>query len=259
MLTKKDIDYLLEVCSKAGKEILKFFGDSRASYKDNNTPVTEADLASNEVITNALEKFGLPIISEETRSSHKGVNADRYWLVDPLDGTKEFISGSDEFTVNIALVENRKPIFGIVSAPAKGECWVGINYGKKKSFKIDSEGNFRLIYCRKPQEKALESLVSKSHSDKIKLEEFYRKNKLHIVKEIPAGSSLKICYIAEGKADIYPRLGPTMEWDIAAAQAVLEAADGYLLIEKAHELFYGKDGLKNPHFIATNFKYNFRF
>lgn len=259
MLEKKDIDYLIKICGKAGEEILKFRQNPRINYKNDNTPVTEADLASNEIIIAALTKFSLPIISEETFSSDEIIKADKYWLVDPLDGTKEFIKGSDEFTVNIALIENHKPIFGIVSTPAKGEFWIGMNYGKKKAFKIDQEGSSRLISCRKPQESALVSLISKSHSNKIKLEGFYRKNNLYIKHEIPAGSSLKICHIAEGKGDICPRLGPTMEWDTAAAQAVLEAAKGHLLINDGHELFYGKEDLKNPYFVATNFKYNFRF
>jgi 3'(2'), 5'-bisphosphate nucleotidase len=260
MLSNKDINYLIKICWKAGEEVLKFLGDADISYKDDRSPVTEADLISNKIIIDGLRRFNLPIISEETSLDKNVYRYNKYWLIDPLDGTKEFINGRDEFTINIALIENRKPIFGIVSAPAKKDIWIGINYEtKKKSYKLHFTEKLNTILCKKPDHLDLISLISHSHADRSKLDLFYKQNRLNIRNEIPVGSSLKICWIAEGKADIYPRLGPTMEWDTAAAQAILEGAGGYLLIKGEQPLFYGKADLKNPSFIAANFKRKFRF
>lgn len=255
MLSDGDINYLIELIGDAGKKILTFYKKNvLTEIKSDNSPVTLADLSSHEVIVSGLGKFGLPVISEECKRNHD-IKSDKYWLVDPLDGTKEFINNSQEFTVNIALIQENKPIFGIVSAPALDSVWYGVN--DSGAYKIKS-GQKKQIKCRVPAE-ILVSLVSKSHADKSDLEKFYHINNFSGVIEKPAGSSLKICYLAEGKADVYPRLGTTMEWDIAAAQAVLESAGGYIYSKNGGSLEYGKVDLYNPHFVASGFKHKYRF
>ncbi|MEQ9115380.1 MAG: 3'(2'),5'-bisphosphate nucleotidase CysQ [Rickettsiales bacterium] len=255
MVNKNDISYLIQLIDQAGTSALAFYkGDNTTTIKSDNSPVTKADIASHEVIHRGLSKFNLPVISEESTESH-GIKSDRYWLIDPLDGTKEFINHSAEFTVNIALIEGNKPVFGIVSAPALKQIWYG---GKGVgSHKLDS-GQETKIICRPVNANNLVSLVSKSHSNKSDLEKFYKSNNLSDVIEKPAGSSLKICYIAEGKADIYPRLGPTMEWDIAAAQSVIENSGGFIYTESG-AMKYGKKELLNPHFVASGFKRKYIF
>lgn len=257
MLNQKEINDLIATCRKSGRKILRFYGCSQIDYKETG-PVTQADIASNQIITEALQKYNLPIISEEMHSEKNACLHDKYWLVDPLDGTKEFINNTNDFTVNIALIENKKPVFGIVFAPVHKTIWIGINNkNNKKSYRLNDKGEEKIIFCRKPNLKKLVSLISNSHADSSKLKLFYERNRLNIIKEISMGSSLKICMIAEGNADIYPRLGQTMEWDTAAAQAVLEGAGGYLLTNNGKALYYGKDKLKNTSFVATNFKNNF--
>lgn len=261
MLSQDDINYLIDLAYAAGEKILEFYKKQLdISYKGDNSPVTQADLVANNIIIAGLKKFTWPIISEESYSSSETENYPTYWLVDPLDGTKEFISHNDEFTVNIALISKRSPVFGIVYAPALNEGWLGINgITHNKAYKIKNKSQvMEEISCRKGNLEALTSLISKNHADKNRLNNFYRENNLNITTEISAGSSLKICYIAEGKADIYPRLGPTKEWDIAAAQAVLESAGGYI-ISPGGRLEYGKKDLLNPYFVAANLKNNFRF
>ncbi len=260
MITDATIDYVIALSLEAGQEIMLYYDNMGVTVKEDNSPLTKADIASHNTIMEGLEKFSYPIISEESKE-HDIIEKDEefYWLVDPLDGTKEFINKSNEFTTNIALIHNNKPIFGVVYAPAMQKFWVGQNYGKKFAFTIDNTFTRKEITCRKADMSKLVSFVSKNHANSERLENFYKINELNIAEEVSAGSSLKICKIAEGDADIYPRLGTTMEWDIAAAQAVLEAAGGFVYSSKSGTLIYGKKDLKNEHFIATNFQNNFRF
>jgi 3'(2'), 5'-bisphosphate nucleotidase len=206
-------DELPEVARLAGAEILKVYGsDFATNRKADQSPVTEADLAAEAVIMEALRRLfpHVPIVAEEDAQIHGLPDraADRFWLVDPLDGTKEFVARNGEFTVNIALIERDVPVLGIVHLPALNETYRGYSH--------------------------------------LKAEELGE----HIHDTIVAGSSLKFCRLAEGVADIYPRFGPTMEWDTAAGHAILVAAGGSVTTLDGHPLRYGKPGFLNPHFIA---------
>jgi 3'(2'), 5'-bisphosphate nucleotidase len=173
-----------------------------------------------------------------------------FWLVDPLDGTKEFIKRNGEFTVNIALIEDGKPTLGIVLAPAQDTLWRGdIAFGADKS---EKDGAFSAITTRRAPAGGLIACASRSHAIYSDLDIWFRTNGLTVAERIQAGSSLKFCLIAEGKADIYPRFGPTNEWDTAAAQGVLEAAGGEVVTTDDRPLRYGKPRFSNPHFIARS-------
>jgi 3'(2'), 5'-bisphosphate nucleotidase len=261
--TAFNIEELLQIIFRSGQQILDLYNLENIKLENHKKIVTKADMVSHQIISEYLVKYNLPIISEESYKENDNSIYEKYWLIDPLDGTKEFISRNDEFTVNVALIQNKKPIFGLIYAPVTKFCWLGINNSEyKEAYKIDiAKGNFNniiQIHCREPNYNNLCSLVSRSHSIDNKLKKFYQENRLCITKQIEMGSSLKFCYIAEGKADLYPRLGPTMEWDIAAAQAVLEGAGGYIYIAGNNNIVYGKKKLKNPAFIATNFKQPFQ-
>jgi 3'(2'), 5'-bisphosphate nucleotidase len=178
------------------------------------------------------------------------LNGGPFWLVDPLDGTKEFIKRNGEFTVNIALIENGRPTIGIVLAPATETLWRGTaGLGADKS---EKGGAFAAIATRTPPANGLTACASRSHSIYNDLDIWFRNNNLTVADRVQAGSSLKFCLIAEGKADIYPRFGPTNEWDTAAGQGVLEAAGGEVVTTDGRPLGYGKPGFGNPHFIARS-------
>ncbi|MHA1575379.1 MAG: 3'(2'),5'-bisphosphate nucleotidase CysQ [Alphaproteobacteria bacterium] len=240
-------NYKKELCSlvkKAGEEIMKVYQtDIKFETKNDDTPVTIADKIANDILCTGLKKLfpQIPIVSEENANSHKFQNLDLFFLVDPLDGTKEFINKRDQFTVNIGLIKNKKPIAGIVYVPVTKELYFAPN--ETETFKNDKP-----ISVRKTPNDGATVMTSYSHSNKNDLDKFLKEMK---VKEIiPAGSSLKICRIAEGKADLYPRLGPTMEWDTSAAHAVLQGAGGTLTNADGTEFLYGKKTYLNPFFIA---------
>ena len=173
-----------------------------------------------------------------------------FWLVDPLDGTKEFIKRNGEFTVNIALIEGGRPTLGIVLAPATGMLWRGAaGLGADKR---EGSGGFVPISTRTPPPQGLTACASRSHAIYSDLDIWFRNNNLTVADRVQAGSSLKFCLIAEGKADIYPRFGPTNEWDTAAGQGVLEAAGGEVVTTDNRPLLYGKPRFSNPHFIARS-------
>jgi 3'(2'), 5'-bisphosphate nucleotidase len=173
-----------------------------------------------------------------------------FWLVDPLDGTKEFIKRNGEFTVNIALIEGGRPTLGIVLAPAPDTLWRGATgLGADKS---EQGGAFVTIETRHPPGHGLTACASRSHAIYSDLDIWFRNQGLTVADRIQTGSSLKFCLIAEGKADIYPRFGPTNEWDTAAGQGVLEAAGGEVVTTDGKPLSYGKPRFSNPHFIARS-------
>ena len=241
---------LINLMNKANKAIMDIYEESNKEIvlKANNSPVTKADLTANKILKESLIKFfpEIPVVSEEDESSLNIPKTNKvFWLIDPLDGTKEFINKSDEFTCNLALVENHFPSLGFVSVPVKEQ----IYYGGKNlgSFKINKARGCKSIKCSSIS--GLTRVVaSKSHlNDKTK--EFINsiKTKVDLVQ---AGSSLKFLKIAEGKADVYPRLGPTSEWDTAAAHAILEGAGGRVQQINGEELLYGKEDILNPYFIA---------
>jgi 3'(2'), 5'-bisphosphate nucleotidase len=243
------LERLLPVARAAGEAILKVYAtDFEVQEKSDDSPVTEADRRAEAVILPALAALtpDVPIVSEETAAAGDIPNVgDRFWLVDPLDGTKEFIKRNDEFTVNIALIEHGEPSLGVVLAPALGRLYAGTR--TTGAFVEDANGR-RRIACRTAPASGLTVASSRSHGDAQALERLlagYR-----IAARIVAGSSLKFCLIAAGEADLYPRLGRTMEWDTAAGHAVLAAAGGRVTTLDGAELRYGKPGLANPHFLA---------
>jgi 3'(2'), 5'-bisphosphate nucleotidase len=217
-----------------------YFGQEE---KSDGSPLTMADTISNEIIMDALKKISpdISVVSEENFSDENLKNLDEtYWLVDPLDGTKEFINKTDEFTVNIALINNKKSIFGIVAAPVTGKIWHGSIFDNNE-FDNNSVRKLRIVMSKS----------HKSENDRSFLEFL---DSIHIKYEIiEKGSSLKLCSLADNEADVYPRFGPTSEWDIAAADAVLSSHGGSVIkIQDNKELDYAKmTSILNPYFIAV--------
>jgi len=243
------LDNLKKIAREAGKAILEYYdNDIEVTSKDDNSPLTKADLAAHNRIIEGLKTMetGIPIISEEAELPDYATrkNWTKFWLVDPLDGTKEFIKKNGEFTVNIALISDGEPEIGVVYLPAKNVMYVGSR--SEGSFKIEN-GQTEQIYSEKANKnKPLRVITSRSHKSD-DLEDNLKKQGIEIGEIVKAGSSLKFCYVAEGKADIYPRTGPTMEWDVAAGDAVYR----YSSINSPHEspLTYNKETLKNEGFL----------
>lgn len=249
---------------EAGKATLNYWDNKvEVVYKADESPLTQADIASNEIIRKHLEVFSFPILSEEStiRPHDERKNWETLWIVDPLDGTKEFIAGRAEYTINIALVEEDIPVLGVVYAPALqllyfATCELG-------SFYI--EGDTEIMECIQKlpgkaiklplnvQRTTLKVVASKSHlSDETKA--YIEKLKENAGSEIEIcnyGSSLKLCRVADGSADIYPRLGPTMEWDTAAAHAIVLYAEGQVRAYPGYgKIHYNKENLLNPFFVV---------
>ncbi|MCF7567069.1 3'(2'),5'-bisphosphate nucleotidase CysQ [Sabulilitoribacter arenilitoris] len=239
--------------------------DFELEIKNNNSPLTKADKASNNIINTLLKSTSIPIISEENKEViyNERKHWKKCWIVDPLDGTKEFIKKNGEYTVNIALIENNKPILGVIFIPTSKELYYG-NVGDKKAYKITLDKEFNSIknwfddayrLLPKNTNKSIIKVVgSRSHmNDKTK--QFIKKlhNNYASIDIVSKGSSIKFCLIAEGKADIYPRFAPTMEWDTAAGQAICEAV-GIRVISKNtfKDLAYNKPNLLNNEFIVYN-------
>jgi len=239
-----------DITRRAGVAIMEIYAtDFDVETKDDLSPVTAADKAAEDIILPSLQSelsLKFPVISEEAAAEGNipDVTNTPYWLVDPLDGTKEFISRNGDFTVNIGLIEDGAPILGAVYAPAHDTAYIG---GAPGSF-IDVKGSgFTPISCRPFPAEGLTALVSRSHRSP---ETDQYLERFTIAQDISAGSSLKFCRVAEGKADLYPRLGRTMEWDTAAAHGVLKFAGGHVETLDGAPLGYGKPGLDNPHFVA---------
>ena len=247
---------LCALALKAGAAAMEIYGrDFSAETKADVSPVTEADRLGEEIILAGLKKFApeIPVLAEESAAAGDIPDplGDRFFLVDPLDGTKEFITKTGEFTVNIALIENGRPSFGVVYAPAANRLYFG---GPGGAWKAAVENNAMAqrepIRVRKAPAEGLVAVASRSHRSP---ETDAYLETMKVADFTAAGSSLKFCLLAEAKADIYPRFGRTMEWDTGAGQAVLEAAGGSVLAHPEGEpLRYGKKarGFDNPHFIA---------
>ena len=249
------------VACEAGAVILRHYGGAvEARSKSDSSPVTLADEEAEAVITARLAELApsIPIVAEEAASAGRiPMTGARFFLVDPLDGTKEFIQHNGEFTVNIALIEDGAPVCGVVLAPALKRLFVGdltednivaAEIAVPDSAPIDLAAAWA-IRARRAPEDGLVAIASRSHRD-YKTEEFLARYK--IANLVAAGSSLKFCLVATGEADIYPRLGRTMEWDVAAGHAVLAAAGGSVTQIDGTPFFYGKtaQGFANPYFIA---------
>ena len=252
---KVDEQTLIDIVMEAGKAIMKIYNDPVNSdvvdYKADDSPLTLADKASHEVIESKLKTHypSIPIISEEsTDNIDYSIRKEftQYWLVDPLDGTKEFINRNGEFTVNIALIEDKTPIAGFIYVPVKDIVYYGI---KDKAYKVDGVKISELKVNHSTGDRI--AVRSKSHPSP---EEEVVLEKYHVIDSISVGSSLKFCMVAEGKADVYYRFGPTMEWDTAAGQAILMAAGGKVFKETGPEEFmYNKENLLNGSFLGLGF------
>ncbi len=240
------------IALKAGDAIMAVYArDFSIEEKKDKSPLTEADQAAHEVIVAGLNALpeGIPVLSEEDAEGFEGADANgRYWLVDPLDGTKEFIKRNGEFTVNIALIENGKPVLGVVVAPALEVSYLAAQ--GVGAFKVDAQGERTPIRVTgKPAEGTTWRVVGSRSHPSPDLAEWLEKLGSHDM--VPMGSSLKLCLIAEGKADVYPRLGPTCLWDTGAAQAVVEQAGGRVETLEGEALSYATPAEKlNPYFVV---------
>lgn len=244
-----DLQHLMTSCNAiavdAGRLIMRYWRqDVRANAKEDNSPVTEADVMANQHICNALMRLTphIPIIAEENDSQPKA--GETFWLVDPLDGTRSFVRGEDEFTVNIGLIQAGKPILGVIYVPVQEVLYYA---GKGKGVFREQDGKKQAIAARKPADDGLVAVRSRSHMSQ-RTVDFLATLKVKDV--MPGSSSAKFCLVAEGSADIYPRLGRTMEWDTAAGHAILNEAGGRVEMEGGGELNYNKPGFENPGFIA---------
>lgn len=242
---------LENLATEAGEAIMKIYAeDFVAEYKDDYSPVTEADTAAEEIIIAGLQKItpDIPVVAEESFAAGHSpdISKGRFWLVDPLDGTQEFVRKNGEFTVNIALVESGISVCGVVYAPALGKMYAGIVGQGARS--REEGAKHQDIRIRVAPSEGVTVVASRRHGDPSKIEELLEGRSVGETRN--AGSSLKFCLVAEGEADIYPRFGRTMEWDTAAGQAVLEAAGGRVTTLDGKPFRYAKDGYENPNFIA---------
>lgn len=252
------LDQVIEIAKAAGVAIMQVYStDFNVERKDDNSPLTQADLAAHHVIVDALTKLtpNIPILSEESEAIDYETRREwqQYWLIDPLDGTREFVKRNGEFTVNIALIDRQKPVLGVVYAPVTEVLYfASLEHGAYKRLKQNSAIR---IHTKALDLKQPIVAGSRSHSDE-KMQNFMRniENNLGVKPElISMGSSLKICLVAEGAADVYPRLGPTSEWDTAAAHCVLSEAGGDIVDEAGLALCYNsKRSLLNPFFFAKS-------
>lgn len=235
---------------KAGEAIMQVYGedDFGIQTKGDDSPVTKADLAAHNVLVDGLARLtpDIPIVSEEDPDSLAVPRSnDCYWLIDPLDGTKEFINRNGQFTVNLALIEHHTPSYGFVSTPVDQTIYWG---GKGLGCWRQRDTEKTQLSCQ-PTANPVRVVASKSHLNEA-TKDFI--NDLGSTQLVQAGSSLKFVRIAEGEADIYPRMAPTCEWDTGAAQAVLEGAGGSVTQANGEAMQYGKEDILNPHFIARN-------
>jgi len=254
----QDLDYaallpkVKAIALEAGEAVMRVYrSDFDVFQKTDQSPVTKADLEAEAIITPRLAALtpDVPVVAEEavTKGDVPDVGDGAFWLVDPVDGTKEFLHRNDEFTVNIGLIRDRRPVLGVVLAPALDETLYAGAEGLGASRQKGS-GFADPIHVRPAPFDGLTVIYSRRHGDTQKISEFLGDRR--VVERISAGSSLKFCLVAAGQADIYPRFGPTMEWDTAAAHAVLAAAGGRVDCVAGEPLLYGKDGFRNPEFVA---------
>lgn len=247
-MERDGLEAVIGIARAAGAEVLEVYGGGyTVRSKDDGSPVTEADYRSQEVICTGLARLtpDVPIVAEEDASrSAVGPAPSRFWLVDPLDGTKEFVGRNGEFTVNVALVEEGVPVLGVVLAPALDRLFAAI----PGTALVEDASGRRGISARITPAEGATVVSSRSHGDPDALARFTSGRVIAASKT--AGSSLKFCLLAEGEADLYPRFGRTMEWDTAAGDAILRASGGRVTDLDGNPLRYGKPGFENPHFIA---------
>ena len=254
MLKKIDLEKVVAIAQEAGDAIMEIYArDFQIDYKDDNSPLTEADTKSNEIICEALEKAypEIPVLSEENKAEEYEVRKhwEYFWLIDPIDGTKEFIKKNGEFTVNIALIHKDTPVLGVVYAPVLGDM-----YKAKKGEGAFKNGQRLPLEVNKTPEKSLRVVASKSHlSEETQAYIDALGKGTESIEQVSKGSSLKLVMVAEGVADIYPRLAPTMEWDTGAADAVVREA-GKMTYQfdndQSEAVIYNKENLLNPWFVV---------
>ncbi|RLA42030.1 MAG: 3'(2'),5'-bisphosphate nucleotidase [Gammaproteobacteria bacterium] len=259
VVNKAVVDEVVALCRRAGEAILEVYArsDLGVEVKADESPLTAADLAAHHILADGLEGLleGVPVLSEEAAAPPFSERSQwqRYWIIDPLDGTKEFIKRSGEFTVNVALVDNHVPVLGVVHVPVSGVTYTGLSGAGAYKIEGDQPGQpiaVRTMSGRGGADKPVTVVASRSHGAGA-VDDLLRAlaKDLGQTDTCNMGSSLKLCLVAEGSADIYPRLAPTMEWDTAAAQAVVEAAGGQVLNFDLELLRYNeKDALLNPYF-----------
>ena len=245
------VEALVALVEAAGAAIMPHYRTELAiENKADKSPVTAADRDADQVILAGLARLtpDIPAVTEEEVAEGRvpDISGGRFWLVDPLDGTKEFIAGRDEFTVNIALIEGKRPVLGVVGAPALGVLYAASGPGAVT--KRVGGGAPVPIRARRAPADGLSVLMSRLHGSRPDLDRFLET--FPIKEKLAAGSSLKFCWLAEGRADLYPRFGPTNEWDTAAGHAVLVAAGGTVRTLDGADLVYGKPEFRNPHFVA---------
>ena len=246
-----DLEAVVRIVREAGAVVMSVYDAAfEVRTKDDASPVTAADERAEALIVPALRALapGIPVVAEEMTARGEADAIGRtFWLVDPLDGTKEFIGRNGEFTVNVALIHDGRPLLGVVGAPAKGRLFAGV-VGQGAWVEDDGVPGRRPIRVRAVPAEGLTVVASRSHGDAAALDAFLAGRR--VARLASAGSSLKLCLLAAGEADLYPRLGRTMEWDIAAGHAVLAAAGGDVGTLDGVPLAYGKPGFENPHFVA---------
>lgn len=261
IMTELDITLpFMHAFREAGEAILSIYGSGfSVEQKTDRSPVTAADRISHDIMTGFLRKnYSLPILSEEGKNIpyEERKQWDTFWLVDPLDGTKEFIGRNGEFTVNVALIRQGLPVMGLIYVPVKDTLYYAVK--DKGSFKRENGREVRLPLDQKRH--GVTVVGSRSHSTP-EFDAFVQqlRSRHQDLNFVSAGSSLKFCLVAEGAADLYPRLGPTMEWDTAAGQMIVEEAGGSVLnAEMSQPLHYNKADLRNPHFIVQGRSYHER-
>lgn len=250
MLEQINIDEIIKIAQEAGVATMEIYQrDFEVEYKDDQSPLTEADLKANQIICDALIKLypTVPILSEENKTIeyNERKDWDYYWCIDPIDGTKEFVKKNGEFTINIALIFQDRPVAGVVYAPALGDTY----WAKQGEGAFKNGARLPLRVNEKPKE-SLFVVASKSHLS-VETQEFIDNLKTQSIKQVSIGSSLKLCMVATGEADIYPRLAPTMEWDTAAADTIVrEAGKMTYQFDSDNAVVYNKEDLLNPWFVV---------
>lgn len=256
------LDQVALIVRRAGEAVMAVYAtDFAVRGKADDSPVTEADRRAEAIIAEALQQLtpDIPVIAEEAISAglSTSVSPDqRFWLVDPVDGTREFVGRNGEFTVNVALIEHGLPVLGVVQAPALGLLYAGgpgMGAWCESDSAIAEPGSppsRRTIRCRRPPAQGFTVVASRSHGDALRLQTYLDGLGAPVARTQVAGSSLKFCQLASGEADLYPRLGRTMEWDTAAGHAVLLGAGGSILTLVGDPLRYGKPEWENPDFVA---------
>lgn len=259
MKLSEELELAIKAALKAGEAIMEIYNgeDFEVEFKGDDSPLTKADKAAHEIIVSYLANSSLPILSEEGADIPyaERKNWNRFWMVDPIDGTKEFIKRNGEFTVNIALIENQKPILGVVFAPALKVLYFaeqGLGSYKMESISSieDTHKSERIDLSKSTYPEIYTLVVSKSHMNE-HTQQFVdlKKQEFGEIATVSFGSSLKICKVAEGSAHCYPRFGPTMEWDTAAAHAIASSGRCYMVQSDESQVNYNKPNLLNPHFI----------